>query len=43
MPRDIESKLASDYYKLSGKLRVLVSFLKDWKESDPTTKVLIFS
>jgi SNF2 family DNA or RNA helicase len=28
---------------MSGKLKVLISFLKEWKEQDPTTKVLIFS
>jgi SNF2 family DNA or RNA helicase len=28
---------------MSGKIKVLMSFLKEWKEKDPTTKVLIFS
>lgn len=28
---------------MSGKIKVLISFLKEWKEKDPSTKVLIFS
>jgi SNF2 family DNA or RNA helicase len=41
--RELESEVASRHWKLSGKLRVLLSFLKDWREKDPSTKVLIFS
>ena len=38
-----ESLISSQHWKMSGKIKVLVSFLKEWKEEDPTTKVLIFS
>jgi hypothetical protein len=38
-----ESMISSQHWKMSGKIKVLISFLKEWKEEDPTTKVLIFS
>lgn len=41
--RLVESEAACRHWKLSGKLRVLVSFLQDWREKDPTAKVLVFS
>jgi DNA excision repair protein ERCC-6 len=41
--RLIEATAACRHWQLSGKLRVLVSFLEDWREKDPTTKVLVFS
>ena len=41
--RLIEATAACRHWQLSGKLRVLVSFLYDWREKDPTTKVLVFS
>jgi hypothetical protein len=41
--REIDSEVAAQNFKLSGKLSVLINFLKEWKEKDPTNKVLIFS
>ncbi len=41
--RVVEAEAACRHWELSGKLRVLASFLQDWIEKDPTTKVLIFS
>jgi SNF2 family DNA or RNA helicase len=38
-----EALISSQNWKMSGKIKVLMSFLKEWKEEDPTTKVLIFS
>jgi SNF2 family DNA or RNA helicase len=43
LSRQLESEVASRHWKLSGKLRVLLSFLRDWREKDPSIKVLIFS
>lgn len=39
----IDSLAAARHWKYSGKLQVLIKFLKDWKKKDPKTKVLIFS
>ncbi|CDW73791.1 dna repair protein rhp26 [Stylonychia lemnae] len=41
--RQMECEIASQHWQLSGKLRVLMNFLKDWYKKDVTTKVLIFS
>ena len=41
--KQLEIEVAVRHWQASGKLRVLMNFLRDWIQKDPTTKVLIFS
>ena len=34
---------AGKHWQMSGKIQILIKFLKKWHSKDPTTKVLIFS
>jgi hypothetical protein len=41
--KNLESELATKFWQLSGKLRVLMHFLTTWKSDGIQNKVLIFS
>lgn len=41
--KEVEAITAAKHWQMSGKIQILIKFLKKWYEKDPTTKVLIFS